>query len=377
MIWRLAILCTAISGFGAAPKKDAATDSLRRGVEYLMSRQADDGGWHSTTYGSMKQGAAVTSAAVYALSHLPTDEIQGRRHALLGALEFLQQGIAKQGYVANPDGSADFPTYATAMLLVAAKRLELPITNDEAARLTKFVADAQLTETRKFGKDSVHYGGWDLMGAQRIIGQTSGTNVSISRFATEALALSKSEESKAARQRVRRWSRGIQNLPGDGGFFFTPDVYSENNKALFDEVERNDIQVRRPRAYGTCTCDGLLLLIAAGLNADDERIAAAVRWLVDNPSIDIVPGFQKDAQATNWQKGLRFYYYAALAKTLPHLPKKAASSRRAALIKVLVETQRADGSCRNSSARMREGDPLICTSFAITALGTLLRTDGQ
>lgn len=373
MIWRLAILCTAVAGLGAAPKKDAATGSLRRGVEFLLSQQADDGGWHSKTYGSMKQGAAVTSAAVYAMSHLSTDEIEVPRQALLEAFEFLRQGTAKQGYVVNPDGSADFPTYATSMLLVAAKRLDLPITDGEAARLTKFVVDAQLTESRKFGNDSIHHGGWDLMGAQRIIGQTSGTNVSISRFATEALALSKTEESKAARQRVQRWSRSIQNLPGDGGFFFTPDVYSENNKALFDKVKKNDSHIRRPRAYGTCTCDGILLLIAAGLDADDERVAAAVGWLVDHASIDIVPGFQKDAQATNWQKGLRFYYYAALAKTLPYLPKKAASTRRAALIKVLVDSQRVDGSWRNSSARMREDDPLICTSFAITALGTMLR----
>jgi hypothetical protein len=371
MIWRLAILCAAIAGFGAAPKKDTANASLRRGVEFLMSQQADDGGWHSETYGSMRQGAAVTSSVVYAISHAPPDELAARKDALLRAVAFLRQGISKKGYVVNPDGSADFPTYATSMLLNANDRLKLPFTDDEVSRLAEFISDAQLTETREFEEDSVHHGGWDLMGAQRIIGQTSGTNVSISRFATEALALKKDAVSIAARARVRRWSTGIQNLPGDGGFFFTPDVYSDNNKALFDK-DKKDKDIRRPRAYGTCTCDGVLLLIATGLTADDQRVAAGIKWLVDHPNVDLVPGFQKDAQATKWQQGLRYYYYVALARTLPYLPAEEATKRRSALIKVLVDSQKSDGSWENSSARMREDDPLICTSFAITALGTLL-----
>lgn len=376
MIWRLAILCAAMAGFGAAPKKDTANASLRRGVEFLMSQQEEDGGWHSETYGSMRQGAAVTSSILYAISHTPPDELAARKDALLRAVGFLRQGISKKGYVVNPDGSADFPTYATSMLLMANDRLELPFTDDELSRLANFISDAQLTETRNFGEDSVHHGGWDLMGAQRIIGQTSGTNVSISRFATEPLALKKGAVSKAVRARVRRWSTGIQNVPGDGGFFFTPDVYSDNNKALFNK-DKKDKDVRRPRAYGTCTCDGVLLLIATGLTAKDQRVASAIKWLVDHPNVDFVPGFQKDAQATNWHQGLRFYYYAALAKTLPHFPAEEAKKRRAALIEVLVDSQKSDGSWKNSSARMREDDPLICTSFAVTALGKLLSQEKQ
>lgn len=377
MIWRLAILCTAIAGFGAGPRHDGAVESLRRGVGYLVSQQAKDGGWHSKTYGSMKQGAAVTSAVVYAMSHLPPDRLAAQRDALRGALEFLRPGIAEKGYVVNPDGSADFPTYATSMILVAAQRLELPLRDSEAARLAKFIVAAQLTETREFGRDSIHHGGWDLMGAQRIIGQTSGTNVSITRFAAEALAGRETKQSRAALLRAQRWARGIQNVPGDGGFYFTPDVYSENNKALFDQVKKDDQQIRRPRAYGTCTCDAVLLLVATGLDANDARIVAAVRWLADHPDVSVVPGFQKDAQGTNWQKGLCYYYYAALAKTLPYLPEKAAAGRRAALFKRLAQTQRADGSWKNASARMREDDPLICTSFAVTALGALLSSKSR
>src|SRR5688572_3963079 len=33
--------------------------ALERGIDWLMSRQGDDGGWHSTTYGQLKDGAAV------------------------------------------------------------------------------------------------------------------------------------------------------------------------------------------------------------------------------------------------------------------------------------------------------------------------------
>jgi hypothetical protein len=55
------------------------------------------------------------------------------------------------------------------------------------------------------------------------------------------------------------------------------------------------------------------------------------------------------------------------------LPEPVRTQRREAIVAQLVSTQRADGSWRNESARMREDDPLIATSFALVALSESLK----
>ena len=97
----------------------------------------------------------------------------------------------------------------------------------------------------------------------------------------------------------------------------------------------------------------------------------AVQWLVKRPKMDRVPGFEELAQSTGWEKGLLYYYYSGLARVLPRFPASAAKQRRQALLKQLVTKQRPDGSWKNDSARMREDDPLICTSLALISLGAL------
>jgi len=38
--------------------------SLSQGLAWLFAQQAADGGWHSKTYGQLKDGAAVTALAL-------------------------------------------------------------------------------------------------------------------------------------------------------------------------------------------------------------------------------------------------------------------------------------------------------------------------
>ncbi len=371
MMPRALVLLGVLASLGAAPAARSPQEALQRGVAYLMDVQDADGGWHSQTYGALRPGAAVTATALYAMSHVPKETSEPFRNQLARGFAFLQPGIEKKGYVANDDGSPDFPSYGSAMLLVAARRLELKMSNAQRSQLIDYLVSAQLTETRMFGPDNPHHGGWDLMGAQRIQGQTSGTNVSLGRFVLEALRECDEPDVNEARTRALRWINGCQNLPGDGGFFFTPDKKSESNKA--DRLEDlNDERRKGPRSYGTTTCDGLACLIFAGAQADDRRVQAAVKWLMNHPKLDAVPGFEDLPDELGWQQGLRYYYYAGLAKTLQYLPEAERNKRRKGLLTLLVQRQRADGSWQNESARMREDDPLICTSLALIAMGELL-----
>jgi hypothetical protein len=48
----------------------------RRGLDWLVAQQAADGGWHSTTYGQLKDGASVTALVLEAMSHAPAIDQQ-------------------------------------------------------------------------------------------------------------------------------------------------------------------------------------------------------------------------------------------------------------------------------------------------------------
>jgi hypothetical protein len=147
----------------------------------------------------------------------------------------------------------------------------------------------------------------------------------------------------------------------DGGLAFTCEPASLNNKAAY-----RDEKLKQPRPYGTATCDGVRALVACGLKPTDEPVAKALAWLAARPSLEVVPGFEGLAAEIGWQRGLRYYYYASLAKVLPRLPNRDA--RTAALHKQLLSEQKPDGSWLNESDRMRENDPLIATALAIEAL---------
>lgn len=353
----------------AESKGDPTTASLKRALEYLFAKQAPDGGWHSETYGSMRQGAATTALVLYAISHVPEKKLKVRRDQLQKGFDFLKRGIELKGFVCNPDGTPDFPTYASAMALTAARRLKLHMSSDVENQLVEFLLVAQVGERREFAPENPHYGGWDLMGLEPVRGQTSGTNVSLGRFVLEALADSEHPKAKEAIARARRWAHSCQDYPdGDGGFHFTPDFKFQSNKAGL--AKDSETQVR---SYGSTTCDGICCLMSTGVKCKDPRVAAAINWLVKRPIVKVVPGFKHFKQSTGWEKGLRFYYYSGIVKVLPYFPAKAAKTVRSALAELLVRQQRNDGSWVNESARMREDDPLISTSLAVIALAELLR----
>jgi squalene-hopene/tetraprenyl-beta-curcumene cyclase len=344
-----------------------ALAALEKAVEWLMTKQSAEGAFPSETYGALRQGAATTSLVLYALAHVPKELRARHARRLAEAYSFLRIGIDKKGFVVNTDGSPDYPEYGSAMALVAAERLRLAMTDDERDALRAFLLQAQLDERRKFDAASPHHGGWDLMGASRLEGITSGTNVSVGVFALEALALDDSPEAQAARTKALRWTAGCQAVSYDGGFPFTPEAGSDSNKAKTDK-DRDE----RPRPYGTTTCDGLRCLIYAGVKADDKRVTAAAEWLARHDKLETVPGFEDLDESVGWQKGLKLYYYFSLAKCLPYLPEETATARRSALLGHVLSLQETDGRWQNESARMREDDPLIATALIAAALGELL-----
>ena len=242
--------------------------ALGRGNDWLMAQQSADGGWHSRTYGQLKDGAAVTALILDAIGHCEPIVQQKYLAATKKAFAFLDRGLAKTGTIASPDGSLDFPTYATALYLTAKLRLSLSNGGDSRQKLLAYLLGAQVVEARGFKPDSPSYGGWDFLGQDDAQAITTGTNISVTRYVLEALAQEPGVAGQASGiPKALELGRAfvLRCLRPDGGFVFTGEPMSLNNKAAFADKELTD-----PRSYGTATCDGILALLACGAKPDDE-----------------------------------------------------------------------------------------------------------
>ena len=108
-----AALALPVEAFQSQPKGEQPTrlatqhsieDRINRALQYLWSKQSDDGSWKSEYYGNLKQGAATTSLVLFALSQCPQRYLTDKRQPIEKAFEFQRRGIAKNGYVSNESG---------------------------------------------------------------------------------------------------------------------------------------------------------------------------------------------------------------------------------------------------------------------------------
>jgi len=346
---------------------ESINKSIKLGVAWLLKQQSKKtGGWHSDTYGAMRGGASITSLVLYAAAHLPKQHRESK--AWQRGLSFLLPSIDKRSCIACPDGTLDYPTYSTALTLVASRPLGLKIEPAKRAKLINYLISAQLTEQNGFKPDQPDFGGWDLISGSGAKGITSGTNISVSFHAVEAIA-GENHRSKADSLRsAASWCHRCQNLgvaepTGDGGFFFHPD-----RRALGNKAQWSDEEFRKPRSYGTATSDGICLLLAAGAKQDDRRVRAGVNWLKEHHETEKVPGFDDAAEELGWDEGLKFYFFQGLSRVLHLLPKESREGQSDKLVEAIIGLQKDDGSWQNESARMREDDPLIASCFSLLAL---------
>ena len=114
------------------------------------------------------------------------------------------------------------------------------------------------------------------------------------------------------------------------------------------------------------TYAGLKSMIYAGVDKDDPRVQAAVRWVRQHYALDENPGMGPS--------GL-YYYYHTFAKALaawnePTLTDAEGRDHdwRAELVAALAARQQPDGSWVNGDDRWLEGDANLVTAYALLAL---------
>lgn len=370
----------AVSAHGAPPLEsldrtlvERAEASIERGLDWLFQQQSADGGWRSSTYGNMRCGTGNTALVLYALTHAPKPHSEEHNDRAERGLGFLMSNLDDQGFIRAPDNSSDYPTYATALTLLAMERMNLAKWSSERKRLQMY-----LLKSQKHGEaDRIGSGGWGMIGGLlNEAGIEDPASVSATRFALEALEKSNLFDDKtrhAAQSFLYRCQNFKETELGDGGFYFTPAPKDPLNKAGWNTGKEGEAQ---PRSYGTATADGLCGLLACGKTRSDRHVKAAIAWLRQNDGIADVPGFTaQEPHIPSAKEGLKFYYYAALAKAIKRTPNAEWRAQRKAIIEAVVSQQRSDGSWANSCALMREDDPLVATSFAITAISSALNTE--
>lgn len=374
------ILLLAACGNGNTPEPPSETSTpLERACAWLWAQQADDGGWHSETYGLMKSGQSLTPFVLHALLTVHESKFERPEGGVDRALEFIRKHINNDGCLGRADPDiADYPVHATSYavrcLVMAGKDSDKKLIE----RMCDWLLAQQFGPAREITRDSVRWGGWGFGS----VGAPGVMDVGHTRHALQALNEAGKLDAQTAK-RAQDFLRLIQRhpeedrpqppVPGepegkahltyDGGFYFSPaDVGM--NKGRHEPAK--DGKAAWWRSYATATCDGLLALLAAGVPRDDERVKNAIGWLDMNPLIDSPAGIPTD-NPTPWHEAVHYYHLAVRAEAW-----RAATPRipwRERIEEHLTKLQRDDGSFVNDrSPMMKEDDPILCTALAVVAL---------
>lgn len=330
-------------------------------TNFLAARQSQDGGFHSEYYGVLRSGYSLTALALFAISRLP----EPRRRAYAGVIErgfaFLQAGTDAEGAIGLEAMPVDYPNYTAGFYLQALAALRPVGWREVAARQVAHLRTVQFAEAGGWQRDELEYGGFGYGGrAVRKPFEVGSLSISVTTAVLEGLRAVGVPADDPLFRRARVFVERCQNVPGDGGFFFTTTPEEDRSKA---GVQMNG-EASVPRSYAPPTCDGVRALLACGVPRDHPRVVGAVQWLRAHPALDHTPGFPA-GQQPSYERGLRLYYYATLACTLDSLEFDPALRRR--LRAVVSAMQREDSSWVGLSDVMKEDDPILATCLALIA----------
>lgn len=334
--WILGAAAMAQGRDGAPASTDRA---IGKGLAWLLAQQSSDGGWHSRTYGLLRSGQSLTALIFDTLAMLGGRLDSRGDAALAEAAGFIRRHLNGEGGLGLADDVADYPTYATALALRGATRQKSTLF--DTSRMISWLENRQFAEHSGWTRADAAYGGWGI-GADVLPAPHPGhVDLSMTRFAIEALAAAGRTASSRVFERARTFLARCQNP--DGGFFFSPVVTGANKAG--DEGASF-------RSYGSSTADAILALRASG--GDPTR---ALAWLQRHGQPVLPAGLEAPARQ-RYARGLRFYYAEAASQI----------QRTTDWRTPLLNEQRRDGSWINPEPLVKEDDPLIATALAIRAL---------
>ena len=336
----------------------ALETAITNGANFLLSKQATDGHW------SDPQMPALTALPLWALSNarlaqsnnLGNPNNRTIEQSISSGVRFVLATQRPDGgfYVPKPGrGGSGLGNYNTSVCLSAL--FDSGLAPKEALlRARTYIASSQLQ-----GDDTMAGGfGYDKVSRRRY------ADLSNTSYAMSAMAKTASlEEFRTGGQKADiDWDKAlafVQNLmetegPDKGGAAYnerTPQAGTSTNA-------QGRVHLR---AYGSMTYAAVLSMCSAKLDRGDPRVRQSLEYLTRYWSVDENPGMGG--------QGL-YYFYDIMARALSaaqvdrvgdHDWKKELSAK-------VVALQKPDGSWANDNNRFWEGDPVLCTSFAMLVL---------
>ncbi|WP_116344363.1 prenyltransferase/squalene oxidase repeat-containing protein [Blastopirellula marina] len=350
----LLVVTLAFGSLRSARAADADYDAVvAKGVKFLSSNQADDGSYSSQV------GIGPTAIATLALlehGRSPNDP------QIAKSLAYLEKAVHDDGGVYAANGR--LKNYETCIALMCFNKANTDGKYDTIVKnAEQFVRGVQITDTDGVGEEEVNYGGSGYSGKTR-------PDLSNTAFLMDALVSSGADKEDEAIQKALVFVSRCQNLESeynttkfagkvnDGGFYYTPAVSG-------DQGDRGTPDGGL-RSYGSMGYAGLKSMIYAGVDKDDPRVKAVLKYIQKNFDVTANPGMG--------QAGV-FYYYQTFAKSLDALGQPTitdasgvAHDWRKELLAELAKRQKEDGSWANSNTQWLEGDANLATSFALLAL---------
>jgi squalene-hopene/tetraprenyl-beta-curcumene cyclase len=282
------------------------------------------------------------------------------------SLEYLQQFVQPDGGIYQ--AGSRYRNYETCLAMMCLAEANRDGRYDELLkRADAFIKGLQWDAGEGQDLSSPAYGGAGY-------GTHARPDLSNTSFLIDALRAAGNDEDSDAIQRALVFVSRCQNLETehnttpfstknpDGGFYYTP---AGGGTSQAGQTDGGGL-----RSYGSMTYAGLKSMIFAGVNSEDSRVQAAVKWIQGNYSLSVNPGMPPGME----EAGL-YYYYHTFAKALdalggPQLVDAAGNRHdwRRDLVAELGQRQQPDGSWVNSNVRWLEGEPALVTGYALLAL---------
>jgi squalene-hopene/tetraprenyl-beta-curcumene cyclase len=374
------LLLTAQLGFSEARAKDI---SLRNEVDHavhqtltlLAKEQNLDGYWASPDY------PALTALVVRSFLDSPVDNEQwAKSDVVTKGIAFILESVKEDGGIYNRGLYA----YNTAISLMclnvyaeAAEKYGL-LTEEELVDLTEIMVRARefVVGQQQFysEEDFAKFSGGIGYGNSYKHSDLSNTSLAIQALHETRHLVDENDE-----QAVKlNWDAAVeflsktQNLPetndlewasGDpenrGGFVYYP---GDSKAGTFEK----DDGVTGHRSYGSMSYAGLMSLLYAGVDKDDERVQAAVDWLKAHFSLEANPNMG--------QEGL-YYYFHTMAKALDAygedtlvLDDGTEVNWPKVLAERFVALHRHPGFWVNDNNRWMESNPYLVSAYTLLAL---------
>ena len=377
--------------------RDMATQTLKRGVDFLVQSQQAEGGWGFVTG---KSHPALTAMALKVLMQAGFSADSPIVSKGFAAMMTWRQSDG--GFYDPHEGNENYCTSLVVMTLAAAKRPQDEGMLRDAVkylRSEQIVAGSKTPSGQEIAEGNAFIGGVSY-------GKHGRPDLSNLGMWMEAMHEAGVGGDDPAMQRALTFLKQVQNVkdddtnpvflaePGflkqeqagaaqpkagaesaapvdktvyDGGF-----IYAVNCKDghFVRESQAGEAETGGLRSYGSMTYSGFKSMLYANLRPGDKRVQAALDWIRGHWQLDANPNMPESMS----RQGL-YYYYQVFAKALRVWGESVivdsqgfGHNWRHELVEHLAKEQQADGSWTNAADRWMESNPVLVTCYACMAL---------